>query len=821
MTIPLTPQISLSPSSYSASGQTITASVSVLNRPAYHGKPAITGLTSITPKMICSRSPSGVIPFHIQVSASETTCNAGNAYRDLHYEWDFGDSSGTEAFTDHFNSKTVNANNAQEGPEAAYLYRNPGTYTVTLTVTGKDENGTIITASTTTIRTIGIHYYFLASATGGSYTLTYNGETTSAIAYNATSATVQAALEALASLNNTNVFCLKGSNTVQFVGAITGETYTFTGDFSGLTGTNGTPRLATQMSSSSSLAVTVSDMSGLASNYFDPSYDTGLGASDGTIAKPWTTAAQLATWIRGGSNRVSYLKRGTTLVMSADINWQVYTRHRILPYGSGAKPIITSTTYKFVVATLSSATNMGDIVFSNISFIQSQANGSTGLFFAYSTTNGAPTAPYSTLENFLLDSCDYVNTKATAGHSYYINWQVLNDSFQNRGLGSSGLCIWGGSINMGIASGHAIYAQLTQYFAVVGTSIYGGDGDLILDHHIYPTVRCHSLYRYIQFGPTGSKNYCINTNALHLWGRHANFLIDGCDITGTCNAIDASNSSNSYSGGADGHLDDIVIRMNKIHCGSVGVQKYGFLANNVFNVVIAHNDFWGNSQGNIVSSDTTKPTMYTIYCNRFYAGGIIVAANQQAYLHDNSFYATSTSISQGAIIHFSSSSTNVEQWDCEGNTYYAPGLTQPFYNVTTAAFVSLSGWRAWGNDILGSIANPSWYDPANGKFIASPSIAVQWPAAFAVTEVSTDDGENWSNYTNGSDAPIGEYITDHTTVLFRANTNSGGTVTIIGNSDASNIDATSESFSAVLTSSINTLWYFISAGGITYTIATE
>ena len=182
MSIPITPQISLSPSTFSSSGEVITATVSILNRPDYHGKPAITGLTTITPKIVCSRTPSGVASFTLMVSACETTANAGAAYRDLHFEWDFGDTGGTTTFIDRWNGKTVNLNDSQTGPEAAYCYKTAGTYTITLTAKGRaTEGGEIISASTTSILTLGMFFLFLGGATGGTFTLTFDGQTTSAI----------------------------------------------------------------------------------------------------------------------------------------------------------------------------------------------------------------------------------------------------------------------------------------------------------------------------------------------------------------------------------------------------------------------------------------------------------------------------------------------------------------------------------------------------------------------------------------------------------------------------------------------------------------
>lgn len=61
------------------------------------------------------------------------------------------------------------------------------------------------------------------SPTGGTFTLTFGGQTTSAIAYNATAATVEAALEALSTIGQGNVQVTGsagGPYTVEFVGAL-------------------------------------------------------------------------------------------------------------------------------------------------------------------------------------------------------------------------------------------------------------------------------------------------------------------------------------------------------------------------------------------------------------------------------------------------------------------------------------------------------------------------------------------------------------------------------------------------------------------------
>ncbi|MEQ9069333.1 MAG: LamG-like jellyroll fold domain-containing protein, partial [Gimesia chilikensis] len=78
------------------------------------------------------------------------------------------------------------------------------------------------------------------AATGGTFTLTYNDETTTPIAYNASAATVQSALEGLASYSSgdfTVTGSVAGPWTVEFTGTLAGTNVSImTIDVSGLTG---------------------------------------------------------------------------------------------------------------------------------------------------------------------------------------------------------------------------------------------------------------------------------------------------------------------------------------------------------------------------------------------------------------------------------------------------------------------------------------------------------------------------------------------------------------------------------------------------------
>lgn len=77
--------------------------------------------------------------------------------------------------------------------------------------------------------------------TGGTFTLTFNNQTTAAIAFNATAAAVAAALQALPNVGSIGCACFSGplpsSNVlIQFVGPLAGPQSLMTGNFTGLTG---------------------------------------------------------------------------------------------------------------------------------------------------------------------------------------------------------------------------------------------------------------------------------------------------------------------------------------------------------------------------------------------------------------------------------------------------------------------------------------------------------------------------------------------------------------------------------------------------------
>ena len=86
----------------------------------------------------------------------------------------------------------------------------------------------------------------VSNATGGTFTLTFDGQTTAPIAFNATAAQVQAALEALSTIGPGNLTATGGDVDtarvdITFVGTFAGvDVQQLTADASALTGTTPT-----------------------------------------------------------------------------------------------------------------------------------------------------------------------------------------------------------------------------------------------------------------------------------------------------------------------------------------------------------------------------------------------------------------------------------------------------------------------------------------------------------------------------------------------------------------------------------------------------
>lgn len=795
MTLELTPSATASPATVTSAGTPIVVTASVGNRAAYAGKGRISGLTTITPKIVINRSPSGVLPFKVYCSGAYTESDAGVPFSDLHFAWDFGDPSGAELLTDYYNGQSINANDQQTGPEVEYIYRTAGTYTITLTVTGKDGSGNLVTASTTSIMTLGRYYPFLGGATGGTWTLTIAGQTTSALAVNATDAQVEAAIFSLSSVGADDLIYNYNGNTFELVGQYVGQTVTVTADFSGLTGTTGTPQLRIEQASTTSASVTVGDQSGISWRYYDSTYTGTNGVSDGTITRPYTTWSNFATWAAGGNNRGASWARGSDITMTSILTFgSNQSTFRMQAHGTGAKPIFrngTSGYFQFEMTYGSAGTpnqKTHDFVFSDL-----DCRGITSgfVFRCYGSNNGSSIQPYSRVCDIYLDNVEY--TATTIDDCSFASMA----SVTGRGEALSSFGLWKCTLNAGTAGGNTVYTQQEQWFGTTGSYIYGGDGDLSLHHHIYASVfNKHIAINYQRFG-AGSKNYCFNGNAVSS-GQAIRFVqLNGCDITGTKNGCDFSNTDNNYNSGRTGHFDRVLISHCKIHSGGVSpTEQNGIFCYNLDHITIRDCEFWDHAQSHWTSNDTTKPTKWECERNRFWDGVCNFGSGQTVYFHDN--VSATITTSRPCVSYFSQA--NAEAWDCDGNMWYAPNATSPF-RLAPSTFVNFATWQGYGNDAAGSVTNPAWSDPDNGVFRDGTTIACNWPDSFTSLEYSTDSGGSYSAYTDNQAISLADSASRQV-VLFRANTPAAnGTFNIVVTSDSTSADIASETDTTTVSAS--------------------
>lgn len=118
-------------------------------------------------------------------------------------------------------------------------------------------NTSAVTSGVNEVQTLGV------DATGGTYTLTFNGQTTAALAYNADASAIETALRGLSSINGANVNVAPAGPvlTITFVGTLAAQNVSaITADSTSLTGNSHTATLSTQTegASASSIVLTVS-----------------------------------------------------------------------------------------------------------------------------------------------------------------------------------------------------------------------------------------------------------------------------------------------------------------------------------------------------------------------------------------------------------------------------------------------------------------------------------------------------------------------------------------------------------------------------------
>jgi hypothetical protein len=565
----------------------------------------------------CSRT-SGLTPAFVQVSASEIkAAGTDTPYEDLEYEWDFGDPQGKEIFRQPVTGEQVNANQ-QSGPEAAYCYRKPGTYTVTLRIRGRNGNN-YVTAT----------------------------------------------------------------HTQQF----TANVYKPRSEF-----------------------------------WFDSvnGNDNNSGRSPDAPKRSMEAFNRLM-----GNDTAFHLKAGCTWSGATGIQvvLQNCSRVRIDRYGDGASPVIMTTTDKATPLVISNGGKSlpvpkDDIVISGITFkIPKTAIGSLwGTVVHIGTVLNAQ----ASMTNIYLDHC-------TMTTDAYLGLTVVSLQYaQNSKLSRCG--IWGGEITSpkelappgGKNNPAGFYSGAREWMFFVGFEIYGSGRNNVLDHHMYPDVQNHALFRWINFGEGKNRNFCINTNFNSDKLDYASYyLIAECYMSGTQRAHDASNSTNdpttvlfrdfvsqhnAYTGLAgDGILN--------FFCGKSMTQRDNLVWN------CNGGRFWAPAPGNQLRAKIYRNKIYqTTGAPVFDYISQLVPWSQPQVITDNIIYITAPA---PQIVAAKIGEQVAAHSIIDRNQYWVPnavGGANARIMVDRDGGKTIAQWQAAGFDRNSRFADPKWPDPATGKF---------------------------------------------------------------------------------------------------------
>ena len=665
----------------SSNSITLVASATPITKPDdFRGNPYLT-CSSITMGTIASSRTSCVgTPAFFHLSASAVTAVGSDyPFEDGDFRWEVisGDEPGEHELTIPWKegSTTVDTHTDQVGPEAVFRFFQPGTKTVRLTAqfayspTQVIEETTDIELTVTAIDRANHYWYDPDSGnnsndgrdphgfaiSGGVFTTS----TKRLVKTGAFAAYDHSAATAPDRPSRTNVIYITGGTGV----------------------TAGLYEIASRISDDE-IELT-EDIGGT-----DPSDVT---TSDGPKAD--TAGTQIA------SNQVQHFAGGNTTQHTVPANTALRNKNncRFTSYGSGLA-VIDRVNY----STASSGQGSDNHCWFGIDMTPTSAPSTTARI--YTGSEGADIA------HVYFSDCEF-NGPSSTDIVYSINVETT---------GSKGFGAWN-CVNVcttGNAERHGAFLQVPSWMAIVGGSIEGGGSNVTLDHHIYPKVSAHQLYKWIDFKDGPNRNYCINTDVSGAMGTHYEYvLISECNISGTKRAWDASNSSIDYDLYA--RFKNFVGESNYIH----GLDGDGhILFYNAESMTIRNNRYWGNTGGRGISPDSLQTALdMKIYGNRMYteddAGGSFQLVKvpdeiNSLVFRDNILYDARTGYE---VFDVDFDGADV---DLDGQQIYTPNKSGNILKNDGTA-TTYAAYSAYDSNV--SNTAPDWNDPETGDFSPAAS----------------------------------------------------------------------------------------------------
>lgn len=255
---------------------------------------------------------------------------------------------------------------------------------------------------------------------------------------------------------------------------------------------------------------TVSDFPKTNVKYYDSAAKAG---GNGSLERPYNNLSTLSKWAFGSTETQLLLKRGSEFVDAGFLNLFAVnlTGLRMAAYGAGADPIIKNSLKASVRLANGSASRgfkKDDLVISNIKFI---ATGKAHRCVEISSAGNRDTKAANT--NVYFDHCEF--TGDFDSPRGFTNIVIIPNTGVPGGLASR-MGLWGGVLNTtrtSLSRGMSIYSDIYDWFFMVGQTDISGDAtNATYEHHIYPNVSAHGLFRWIKFGAASNRNFCLNLN---------------------------------------------------------------------------------------------------------------------------------------------------------------------------------------------------------------------------------------------------------------------------------------------------------------------
>lgn len=288
--------------------------------------------------------------------------------------------------------------------------------------------------------------------------------------------------------------------------------------------------------------------------------------------------------------------------------------------------------------------------------------------------------------------------------------------------------VWGGSFIVPQVGDHilAVMTPTGNWAAILGATVQSNATvGTTLEHHIYPKLRLHQLFRWLEFRlPVEAVNYSVNgdSDSLTVVGQNKWIVFSECRFQGGTHGLDFSNVNNS--GNTYQPISDVLVDRCVADATGPLIASFGPVTGTA-----RHNISRNNTNTNQIFhirsgvNDIPIRQNWQMYDNLIHVPSAL-AANVPIVLESNKCYDGSLQFRNNRIIDARSGSaylyryyTTIGQveWDCNHNRVSPTGT--PVVYTEGVGQQSISTWQGVGQDVDTGFAVPvGELDASNGDY---------------------------------------------------------------------------------------------------------